>query len=79
MEWKLHAFVLIKAGRFGRKIVFETQPSLISKGKAGFLELCASPLGVRLGQISSYWVQKQSLKAERWRGGYKQNAAGAEP
>jgi len=31
MEWKLHAFVLIQAGRFGRKIVFETQPSLFPR------------------------------------------------
>jgi hypothetical protein len=27
MGWKLHAFVLIQAGRLGRKIVFETLPS----------------------------------------------------
>ena len=64
MEWKLHAFVLIQAGRFGRKIVFETQPSLISQGKVGFLELCASPLVVRIGQISSYWVHEEKAVAE---------------
>ena len=81
MEWKLHAFVLIQAGRFGRKIVFETQPSLISQGEVGFLELCASPLVVRIGQISSYWCMRKAVAEKRnvAQEGYKQNTAGAGP
>jgi len=67
MECKLHAFVLIQAGRFGRKIVFETQPSLISQGKVGFLELCPSPLGCKDWANLVKWClrKKQSRKAER--------------
>jgi hypothetical protein len=67
MECKLHAFVLIQAGRFGRKIVFETQPSLISQGKVGFLELCPSPLGCEDWANLVKWCmrKRQSLKAVR--------------
>jgi hypothetical protein len=31
----------------------------IAQGKIGFLELCASPLGVRIGQTSSYWCMRK--------------------
>ena len=67
MEWKLHAFVLIQAAYLAAKSFLKHNQATIAQGKVGFFELCASPLGVRIRQISSYWCmrKKQSLKAER--------------
>jgi hypothetical protein len=82
LEWKLHAFVLIQAGRFGRKIVFATQPSHHCQGKVGFLELWASPLGVRIAPNLVILVHEEKAVAQSRalrEGGYKRKAAGGGP
>ena len=38
--------------------------TILAQGTVGFFELCASPLGVRIRQISSYWVHEEKAVAE---------------
>ena len=82
MEWKLHAFVVIQTGRCWQQNRFcNTSKLPLPQGKVGFRELCAGPLGVRIGPNLVILVHEEKAVAESGtlRKGYKQHAAGAEP
>ncbi len=64
------------------KSFLQHNQATIAQGKVGFLELCASPLGVRIAPNLVILVHEEKAVAKSRtlrKGGYKRNAAGAGP
>jgi len=66
MEWKLHAFVLIQAVRFGRKIVFETQLSHHCPRQGWLSRTLREPVGCEdRANLVILVHEEKAVKAER--------------